>query len=190
MGLHVARGWEPGEIERNCPCLKAPCGLVDYKRADPACTEHHESQAKTIRQHHAADQCPADPAQTQTKETPMSGYARLSGEITIEPPLTWGQIRNGPNLKALEYVQETEEVETDEGSLTKVTAYAVVPRGPRPVSVERVMDDLSRLAVAFPDNELGDYLTAAADTPEDLFRLVMREGRPTRITPTIIWPQD
>ncbi|MEV7975375.1 hypothetical protein [Streptomyces sp. NPDC086519] len=58
-GNHIGRSWTSHEIEDNCPCPKAPCGLVLQDQVTEACREHHWSAAKTTRQSHPADRCPA-----------------------------------------------------------------------------------------------------------------------------------
>ena len=56
---HIGRSWTAHPIENNCPCVKAPCGLVVLREVTEECREHHWSAAKTTRQSHPADQCPA-----------------------------------------------------------------------------------------------------------------------------------
>jgi hypothetical protein len=56
---HVGRAWVGHAIEDACPCPQEPCGLVDYMKADPSCPHHAMAAAKTIRQAHSADKCPA-----------------------------------------------------------------------------------------------------------------------------------
>lgn len=56
---HIGRSWTTHEIEDACPCAKAPCGLVVQREATEECREHHWSAAKSIRQSHSADRCPA-----------------------------------------------------------------------------------------------------------------------------------
>ncbi|MCZ7434781.1 hypothetical protein O7598_31280 [Micromonospora sp. WMMC241] len=58
--FHVTRGTWPGFPEANCPCPKEPCGSVDTRRADPACEQHPAGRARTMRQMHRADRCPAE----------------------------------------------------------------------------------------------------------------------------------
>ena len=55
--FHVGRSWEGHPLEDVCPCVKAPCGLVETE--DPECDQHGVRANKTIRQNHRADQCPA-----------------------------------------------------------------------------------------------------------------------------------
>jgi hypothetical protein len=58
---HVGRSWNgPGPCEENCPCEKAPCGLVSSKNIDPACPQHSLKACKTMRCSHLAEQCPGE----------------------------------------------------------------------------------------------------------------------------------
>lgn len=53
--FHVGRSWRgPGHLEEDCPCEKAPCGLVAERHPD--CDAHDLS--KTIRVSHRAEDCP------------------------------------------------------------------------------------------------------------------------------------
>lgn len=61
-GNHIGRSFNGTRLEDNCPCPKAPCGLVIQDEIDPACTEHPGERAKSIRQSHRADECPATEA--------------------------------------------------------------------------------------------------------------------------------
>lgn len=56
---HITRGNSPSDIEADCPCPKAPCGGVDTRHTNPACEHHPADRAKTMRQMHRADRCPA-----------------------------------------------------------------------------------------------------------------------------------
>lgn len=56
--MHIGRQFTGTEIEQDCPCPTAPCGLVYEAHADPTCTEHHMDHAPTIRQGHPSGRCP------------------------------------------------------------------------------------------------------------------------------------
>lgn len=58
MNFHIGRSWTTHPIEDECPCGKAPCGLVDDKLISPDCDQHTLGAAKTMRQMHPADACP------------------------------------------------------------------------------------------------------------------------------------
>ncbi len=57
-GNHIGRSWTTHEIEDNCPCGKAACGLVITDEISEQCDQHHWSAAKTTRQSHPAERCP------------------------------------------------------------------------------------------------------------------------------------
>lgn len=59
MSTHAGRSWSGTEIEDTCPCPKEACGLVDLFRADPGCPDHWWERAKSMRQGHRAEDCPA-----------------------------------------------------------------------------------------------------------------------------------
>jgi hypothetical protein len=58
MSFHIGRSWSGHPLEDECPCPKAPCGLVDVDRTDPACEHHPPERCKTVRQSHPASECP------------------------------------------------------------------------------------------------------------------------------------
>lgn len=58
--VHVGRSWGgPGPKEADCPCPKAPCGLVDMSKAVDGCPEHSIWSGKTLRTLHDVSRCPA-----------------------------------------------------------------------------------------------------------------------------------
>lgn len=55
--MHFGRHWNgPGEFEKDCPCHKAECGLVDIPVQE--CDQHWPGVAKTMRSIHDAADCP------------------------------------------------------------------------------------------------------------------------------------
>lgn len=55
-GWHIGRSFTGTRIEDDCPCVKAPCGLVDVGGVSEDCLQHQIT--KTIRQSHTSSQCP------------------------------------------------------------------------------------------------------------------------------------
>ncbi|GAA3717877.1 hypothetical protein [Streptomyces tremellae] len=74
---HIGRHWHGHDIEDNCPCPQAPCGLIAEGTAVPECTQHPAARSQTIRQSHLATACPAA-EQPQSEPTPapepLSGW--------------------------------------------------------------------------------------------------------------------
>lgn len=58
--VHMGRSWIGHPIEDDCPCGKAPCGLVDGRLVSKDCPQHTLDAAKTMRQIHFAHDCPAE----------------------------------------------------------------------------------------------------------------------------------
>jgi hypothetical protein len=56
--MHIGRSWSGQEIEDECPCEQAPCGLVIIRRVTEECDQHHWSACKTVRQAHQSANCP------------------------------------------------------------------------------------------------------------------------------------
>ena len=60
-GLHIGRAWTGHAVEDECLCPQAPCGLVISGEVHPDCPQHQAN--KTIRQGHAAEDCPGPPSE-------------------------------------------------------------------------------------------------------------------------------
>lgn len=58
MKYHIGRSWSGTRLEDDCPCEKAPCGLV--ASMDDSCPQHSPFAIKTIRQMHTEDNCPGE----------------------------------------------------------------------------------------------------------------------------------
>lgn len=57
--LHMAALTDNLDIENDCPCGKAPCGLVDDTLAADSCRVHGPNAAVGLLQHHRPGECPA-----------------------------------------------------------------------------------------------------------------------------------
>ena len=57
-GGHVGRAWDGHELEDECPCPKAQCGLVIVDGIRDDCPHHAWSRARSMRQSHPAHSCP------------------------------------------------------------------------------------------------------------------------------------
>jgi hypothetical protein len=54
----MGRSWNGSALEDECPCPKAPCGLVMVEEALADCPQHSLTAAKSMRQIHPAYACP------------------------------------------------------------------------------------------------------------------------------------
>ena len=65
--MHIGRSFIGTALEDDCPCGKAPCGLVDTELVSPDCPQHSMA-AKTLCQGWPADTCPMCLAVADTNE--------------------------------------------------------------------------------------------------------------------------
>lgn len=57
MSTHIGRSFIGNDMEKDCPCGKANCGLVDSDEVDNDCSQHSLKAAKTLRQLHDSSSC-------------------------------------------------------------------------------------------------------------------------------------
>lgn len=131
----------------------------------------------------------------------MSTTTDLWGEIIIDPPLNWGEIRESPfyeseyngnfdnNLCCVLEVMRTE-AETDEGTITRYTSDRLVPANDGHGTFYNIADDLKRAVAAFPGHEVRGYFDGEAESWEmgGLFRVRVRDGQVIRIRANLVWP--
>ncbi|WP_435111643.1 DUF6205 family protein [Nocardiopsis synnemataformans] len=117
------------------------------------------------------------------------GYGvTFDGEITVDPPLNWGQIRRSPASDDLEMVQDEKKTDTEEGQTLVISCARLRPQieadGYRVELQLQALVDIFGAAHTF-----GGYIECWGEDQGDLTRLVVREGKVLRIKPTITWPQ-
>lgn len=85
----------------------------------------------------------------------MGYYTRVSGEIQIDPPITWGELTGSPFLedssewRQVRLAVDIERIETDEGTLTKRSASRIVPSGEDSYKCYEIEDHLRTLVKEF-----------------------------------------
>lgn len=127
------------------------------------------------------------------------GYdSSLAGELRIEPPLTWAQIKDSEHLgcerarengKGVCLVERDELVETDEGTLTRRYADSVAFAWDYPVKLYDIVAEIQTLVDAYPDREFtGEFRGEGYDFGDIWLLRVNADRRVERILPTITWP--
>ncbi len=58
-GGHVGRAFTGHDLEDECPCPKAQCGLVIVDSIRDDCPHHAWPRARSMRQSHPARSCPS-----------------------------------------------------------------------------------------------------------------------------------
>jgi hypothetical protein len=126
------------------------------------------------------------------------GYTtRFSGELRIEPPLTWAEIRDsrfGPERAESERLDvkvrvEEAEVETDEGTMTRRAGVALVPTWEDEMRGYDIVEHVQ----SFLDSNAGTHaltgrLDCAGEDAGDIWRLEIHDGRAVQVRPRIVWP--
>lgn len=126
----------------------------------------------------------------------MGYYTHFDGEIRIDPPLTWIEIRNsawapGGNSRWDVKLRITEEtVETEDGSLTRRQADALVPLSDEGYKGYSILEHVQAAIAAFPGHTFSGRFDCEGDDAGDIWRLVVRNGRAEKIEPRIVWPDD
>lgn len=124
----------------------------------------------------------------------MSNDMSVTGVFSFDPPLTWAELRsvNYRKLeKTLKFDLRTEEVDTDEGKLDKITAIGVEARYPE--QGQYSFPNFEVLADHFPDRMAGHLdcvykgITLHDCTIDGVFRLVPLNGRLVELVPRIRW---
>jgi len=78
---HIGRSWKGTKIEDDCPCPKAPCGLVDSDNISEECDQHPMWAAKTIRQGHRPEDCPGGQTETPAEHAAAAEAHWLNGRF-------------------------------------------------------------------------------------------------------------
>lgn len=129
------------------------------------------------------------------------GYTtRFHGQIDIEPPIPWGQIRDCPFLpeisrgygsgRDLMFVVEETERDTDDGTVIVRSAVAVVSTWEDEARGYHMVEHLQELVDTFPEHDFVGRLDCEGADPGDLWRLTVKDGRAVRVDPRIVWPDD
>jgi hypothetical protein len=126
------------------------------------------------------------------------GYnTRVTGEITITPPIPWHEVESGPftgtgrehrdvNLRLREEI-----VRVDGDRLVRRTADAVVPAFEDSYRAYDVVPHLQELIDAYgAGREFAGRLEGEGEDSLDVWRLVVRDGRAVLVTPVITWPDE
>jgi hypothetical protein len=123
----------------------------------------------------------------------------FTGEIRIDPPLSWAEIRGSDFLPevawdndlAVKLRVQDETTETDDGTLVRRWADAVLPVTDDRYKAYDILAHVQRLIDRYgTEHRFTGYLDAAGEERGDLWRLYVRDGRAVRVEPRIVWPDE
>jgi hypothetical protein len=129
----------------------------------------------------------------------MGYYTSITGELAIEPPLTYAEFKDTPFTSFTDWSKggadiyaiavSEEDKDTPDGVLTVKTAHLVRPY-PDEVKAYHAEDGLQRLVDAFPGHEFTGCFEGDGERADDQWRLYVRSGRVIKHVPTITWPDE
>jgi hypothetical protein len=132
----------------------------------------------------------------------MSGDTRITGAITIDPPLTWAQTRDSIWLNTKRdperdwyrevWLRVVEDLrDTDDGVIAVRTVDAIDPVPGETngytltEQVQRIVDEIG------PGHAFGGYLECTwRGAPMETWRVVVRDGTVAEVHPQVFWPGD
>lgn len=124
----------------------------------------------------------------------------VTGELTITPPLTWSEFKDTPfNTSSIDSYDglmdvklriEEERTETAEGTLIRKTASALVRAFEEEYKAYHLLEHVQMAVDAFPGHTWGGRFDCEGEENGDLWRVVIRDGRAVKVTPSIVWPDE
>lgn len=130
------------------------------------------------------------------------GYnTRVRGEITFHPPIPWGVVKDDEYLKGwrdskkcIQLRVQDEQVETDEGTLTRRSAVGIVPILDEPYKAYEIEAEVRELVSRYCSangQTCRGYLEGEGEDSGVLWRIYVRyDAEVVRVEPRIIWPDD
>jgi Family of unknown function (DUF6205) len=127
----------------------------------------------------------------------VSAYESIvSGRFTIEPPLTWSQIKNSrfnvedgtgksPDIRFEVFQEETE---TDEGLNIRIFCRSVAPYQPSRFGAYTLVEDAAELRDAFPGHEIRGEMILCGDDSGDIRRVVIDDTGVREEKARLLWP--
>lgn len=123
------------------------------------------------------------------------------GQISIDPPIPWGEIKDSPFLpenararateRDIMFRIDSEEVDTPEGTLTRRTAVALVQSWDGDARNYNIVDHLQEVVTRHGANRtFTGRFDMEGEVSGDIWRLLVRNGKAVRVDPIVTWPDD
>lgn len=128
------------------------------------------------------------------------GYTtRFIGQIDIEPPIPWGQIKDSPFLpdnakkrdgRDLMFVIDEERVDTEQGMLVVRSAVGLVSTWEDEARGYNIVEHLQEAVSVHGGYRFVGRIDCEGEDAGDLWRLCVKDGSAVRVQPRIVWPDD
>ncbi len=132
----------------------------------------------------------------------MGYYSDWEGEITITPPIPWKDIKDSVWLpekvrnysgnyenRDLCFRTDGEVVETDQGTLIKKEAVAVVVAYAEHGKNYHVVENLQDILNAHPDHHFTGFFEALGEDGERWRVVITSKRQALSIAPELVWPE-
>ncbi|RBQ21556.1 hypothetical protein DP939_02270 [Spongiactinospora rosea] len=128
----------------------------------------------------------------------MGYISYLSGEITIDPPIRWGELRGSDFVRTKERAEHErlvwlrtveKTVDTEEGVLTTVMAVAIRPSEEDELRADALAREVQEIVAAHGDGRTfeGLILVRGEESP-DIWRVRVVDGHAVEERPMLRWP--
>ena len=120
----------------------------------------------------------------------MGYYSTITGEISFEPPASYGEIRSLSDKDRLfRFVQVAETQETEEGTLTKVSARCIEPVDDDRIKAYSMESDLTDFRAALPNRRWSGEFRVEGEEAGDVQRLFVDDkGHVVLWKARLLWP--
>lgn len=125
----------------------------------------------------------------------MSYLTELDGDLTINPPLNWAEVRENPyhlnenDDKCILLVVDREEILTNEGLLHKWSCHTVSPSSSSFNDHRHLLTQLRELITLIGDQHtVSGEIHVTGSRWGDIAKVRVEDGEVTWLVPTITWP--
>lgn len=125
----------------------------------------------------------------------MSYHTRVwpPDSIEIDPPIEWGEMKDTPYVNGEDEVMldvQEETVENDHGILTRRYATNLAVTYQDEYSERDLVGAVQGAIDAFPGHTFTGRFNCFGDENEDIWRVVVRDGKAQRVNAKIVWPDE
>jgi hypothetical protein len=125
----------------------------------------------------------------------MGNPTRVSGRITITPPLTWSEFKDSRLLNGrydesevmLDVEEET--LDTESGQVIRKLATGLVASSEESFNFYDLVEHTQAAIDAFPGREFGGRLDCDSEDGGP-WRVEVQDGRAVMVEPKLMWPDD
>jgi hypothetical protein len=119
----------------------------------------------------------------------VSYECHWSGEIRIEPPLTWPEIRQTPGTRDVKLRLDEQVEDTPTGQVRTVTAAAIVPSVSWAFNGYAIGEEVQAIIDAHPSHQFAGAIVARPTDPDGVtFRYVVLDRIAVQQHARLSWP--